>query len=84
MPEEARETATRQSGRLREIRGASTLEKVSECFLLPDPEPEEEVSGGPRVDYRSQQVSSSASIDRMMARSGALSKAVEGFDDDID
>ena len=83
LPEEARETAQRQIARLKLVRGANTIEQVDGCFILPEPT-EEQVSGGPRIDYRSTVTQTQGSIDRMMARSGMLAKGAAGFDDDVD
>ena len=90
LPTEARGSALLQIERLKNVRGAKTLSQVEECYhivdLAKDDSAEIEAAAGPGqpgVEYARRpggQESTAASIDRVLAKSGALAKSV--FDDD--
>jgi hypothetical protein len=84
LPPEALETAATQVERLKGVRGATTIEAVQDCFVLPEPDgPPPPPSG---VEYAQKDplhtVSASASLDRAVARSGALAVGADELDID--
>ena len=87
LPPEARGTALLQIERLKGVRGATTVDEVKHCFNLVEPEPEDTGTGasGPGMEYarKADGRGESHSIDRMLAKSGALAKSVLD-DDEVD
>jgi hypothetical protein len=85
LPEEAVLTATRQIERLKDVRGAKTVEDVEGCFVLPEPEAPTPLGPASGVEYKSSSdhnpATHTGSIDRLMAKAGMMSV---GGDDDVD
>lgn len=89
LPAEARETALLQIERLKEVRGAKTIEQVQNCYNIvnlavgEDVDPAVAAAAKVGIEYERRgdgRENTAASIDRALAKSGALAKSV--FDDD--
>jgi phosphotransferase system IIB component len=82
LPEEAGEAAAQQIVRLKGVRGATSVDQVKGCFVLPEPE-REELGPASGVEYTNSAMgpASTGSIDRLMAKAGMMAV---GGDDDVD